>query len=99
MHDNEAVVIIPIYKQQPDGSEIMSLKQCLRVLHRYAVIFIAPGGLETQNYEAVCREYNTAFVIKSFDGRFFRDIAGYNQLMLSAEFYKSFMAFRYMLIY
>jgi len=99
MADREVVIIIPVYKSEPNGSETLSLKQCLRILHKYPVIFIAPEDLDTKCYEAICSEFDVSFASRNFERHFFRSIAGYNQLMLSPEFYKSFMGFRYMLVY
>jgi len=91
-------VTIPVYKETPTGAEVLSLAQCLKILHRYPVIFFAPHSLNTSFYENYSSG-KAAFRIERFDDEYFLDIGGYNKLMLSPGFYKRFFGYRYILVY
>lgn len=90
-------VTIPIYKETLTDFEILSLKQCIRVLNKYPIFFIAPQSLNIGNYEAYFK--TSACNIERFDDAFFLNIAGYNKLLLDIFFYRRFSQFRYILIY
>lgn len=90
--------MIPIYKTELNKNELISLNQCLNILNKHVIIFIAPNNLDTQLYEKLCTD-KTSFKVKYFDESYFRDIAGYNKLLLSPFFYKTFIAFKFILIY
>ncbi len=94
MENNTVAVIIPIYKEQPDRNELVSLNQCLKVLNTRTIIFIAPQGLYTTVYQDVCSQHQLLFELIRFDRHYFANIAGYNQLMLSADFYKTFITYK-----
>lgn len=97
MPDKLVAVIIPIYKQQPDANELLSLKQCLSVLKKHPIIFIGPGSLDTSVYKEICE--SIPFNLVTFSDVYFKNIAGYNQLMLSPHFYKTFINHKFILIY
>ena len=96
--NNPVAIIIPIYKPQLNPNELLSLKQCLRILKKYPIIFIGPKELDTTIYQEACRDY-TPFKLQAFDDSYFNGIAGYNKLMLSPAFYKTFLPYKYILIY
>ncbi|GAA3975366.1 DUF5672 family protein [Mucilaginibacter dorajii] len=99
MISNPAAVIIPIYKLLPDKNEVLSMNQCFRVLSRYDIIFIAPETLDIAFYSNECNQHGINFREVRFADRYFSGIAGYNQLMLSPALYKSFIQYKYLLIY
>lgn len=90
------LIVIPIYKIQLTDDEIISLTQCFKILGNHTIKFVAPLGLDIAFYE---RLLDKKIEIEYFDTSYFMDIRGYNQLMLSVEFYKRFIDFKYMLIY
>jgi len=85
-------IIIPIYKEIPDRDDLISLNQVFHVLGNHKITFIHPKSLLLDAYK------NFAAHFLSFDDQYFQNIFGYNQLMLSLEFYKSFSE-KYILIY
>ncbi len=91
----EVAVIIPIYKSALSGDEILSLRQCISVLGKYPLIVIKPASLDLKALTAQYPQLQTV----SFKDDYFRSIHGYNSLMLSREFYKAFIDYRYILIY
>lgn len=90
------VIIIPIYKSLPDGTERMSLKQCVKVLGRHEIYLVCPQELDVTAYTEMI---GRAFHVERFDGKFFQGIEGYNELLKSRGFYERFQAYEYMLIY
>lgn len=91
-------VTIPLYKEIPNSLEMVSLKQCLKVLHNYPVIFFAPESLNTVFYESLFTA-NNKFKIERFESKYFKDLNSYNKLMLNSTFYKRFRVYKYILIY
>lgn len=91
----QVVIIIPIYKNVASKYELIALQQCEKILSNYPKIVIKPQDLKPPNY------LNNLTILKtvSFDNQYFNDIAGYNKLMLSAEFYGAFLDYQFMLIY
>ncbi|KQM75073.1 hypothetical protein ASE74_03615 [Pedobacter sp. Leaf216] len=88
----KVAVIIPIY-QEISYLEDISLKQCFKVLSKsYPIFFVKPTSLNLNT------NYPFTSII-SFDDAYFKDIAGYNKLMLSGEFYKTFLDYEYILIH
>jgi hypothetical protein len=94
-YSNKAVIIIPFYKENLTAYECIALKQCFKILKGHSIIAIKPRGLnmpeEVKNYSFL--KYH------DFDDEYFKDVQGYNRLMLSAEFYREFLDYEFMLIY
>ena len=92
-----AAIVIPIYKNQLTDFEILSLKQCFKILSSYHIIFAAPARLDFQGYKQFCEGGD--YEIARFDDFYFESIDGYNKLMLSTHFYSRFLDYKYILIY
>ncbi|MCF0049726.1 hypothetical protein LXM25_06655 [Dyadobacter sp. LJ53] len=91
----QVAVVIPVYKSVINDNEKLSLKQCMKVLGKYPVKIVKPASLDLN---AITAAYPNIELI-SFDDAFFTDIAAYNRLMISIDFYKKFLAYEYILIY
>ena len=87
-------VIVPVYRDRLDPYERISLEQNRRVLGAYPFVFIHPAGLDISS---LLQEFPGCGE-EVFDDAFFRDIAGYNRLMMSADFYRRFSDTDYLLI-
>ncbi|WP_146166452.1 DUF5672 family protein [Mucilaginibacter yixingensis] len=87
-----------MYKDIPSHNEIISLRQCLSVLGHYPIEFVGPASLNTASYCEFCSP-KTPFNYNSFDDAYFKDVNGYNRLLLSKNFYKRFSNYRYILIH
>ena len=94
--DNNAVVLIPVYKKEPSVNEKESLLQVLRVLSFHDIRFVCPKGLDMSLYDKI-----VGYVLpkERFDRKFFDGIQGYNLLMTDVSFYRRFSDYEYMLIY
>lgn len=97
MHINRAsklvAIVVPLSNRKEfTPEEEISLSHLIHFLGKYDKYFMAPEGLQI--------DYS-GFGIKYFDKRFFGSAAANNRLWLSphAEFYKSFIDYKYILIY
>lgn len=85
-------VVIPYYKAELTKLEEKSFTQCLKILKNYDTILALPEGLEIK--------FNTSgSKTQWFNREYFQNIAGYNKLMLSSEFYERFLPYDYILIH
>ncbi|MDL2221572.1 hypothetical protein LJC35_03350 [Parabacteroides sp. OttesenSCG-928-N08] len=92
-------ILIPIYKQTPTAGEIISLQQCCRVLHNHPITLFVPSSLIIDEYQSIFNENKTPYTVERFPDPFFQGIEGYNQLLLSTDFYGRFTDYEYLLIY
>ncbi|MDR3218609.1 MAG: hypothetical protein LBU22_06445 [Dysgonamonadaceae bacterium] len=88
-------VIVPVYKADLTGYEVLSLRQCCRVFAAYPIVIVKPESLDIRNLGEIYPQLEIA----SFDDDFFKNLASYNHLMLSSLFYKRFLDYEYILIY
>ncbi|MBI5510711.1 MAG: hypothetical protein HY903_18280 [Deltaproteobacteria bacterium] len=95
MWRDEAVVVIPVYKETLTPNERLSFEQCLRVLGHHPMTLVCPEGLRLDAYEP---EKNH-LAVRRFSAGYFQSTATYNGLMLSPRFYGAFLRYRYILIY
>jgi hypothetical protein len=72
----------------------------LKTLNKFDIYFITHTRLNHAQYDRICSQYgSTKIGYKYFPEKFFRNINGYNSLLLSRNFYSSFSEYEYMLIY
>jgi hypothetical protein len=96
---HSVVIIIPVYKTIPDKFEIISFNQCIKVLNNYPICIVTHKNLDIQYYKNLLENSHINYKLEFFDKSFFENIVGYNRLLLSTIFYKSFNNYKYMLIY
>ena len=96
---NNIVVVIPVYKTFVTKVDIASLKQCLKVLNKYHICLICHTKLDLSGYKSCFLDNQVDFCVRYFDEQYFDSVRSYNTLMLSADFYRSFRKYQYMLIY
>jgi len=97
--NRKVVIIIPIYIEKPTNNERQSIIQTFNTLEVYTIVFIAPEGLNIEYYKEIVYNCNVIVKFHFFSPTFFRNIEGYNRLMLSADFYLQFVDYEFMLIY
>jgi hypothetical protein len=88
-------IIVPVYKTTFSPYETVSLNQCCNILKNYPLIFVKPESLNSNEL----LEKFPMFQTESFPDSYFKGLKGYNQLMLSSEFYERFSDAEYILIY
>jgi hypothetical protein len=88
-------ILIPIYKAFFGELEEKSFLQCVKVLKDYEIVLVHPEGLDhsyiTENFDGIS--------VESFPKHYFKNIDGYNELLLSASFYERFEDSEFILIY
>ncbi len=87
--------MIPCYRATLRPFEDLALRQCTNVLSAHDTFIIKPESLDLSSLS----DRHGIPKVESFADRFFAGVAGYNQLMLSDEFYARFASYDYMLIY
>jgi hypothetical protein len=88
------IVLIPIYKPQPDALEIYSLDVSLAALKHRRRLFIGPQGLDAGFYT----ERYPGVDFLAHDPVHFASIPGYNRLLLQPGFYEAYAEHAFMLI-
>ena len=96
MNKKEICIVIPIYKETLDSFEIQSVEQCVKVLSDYTIHFVCPKELNIDFYK---ENFSGIVDFTYFENYYFKDLAGYNRLMLSVGFYKAFDKYKYMLVH
>lgn len=90
-------VIIPLYKTNISDFEKKILINNLNVLSKHPIVFICPESLNiSELISSIDKSINIC--IERFNDNYFRSVDGYNELMLSSEFYSRFLDTEYILI-
>lgn len=84
-----------MYRATLAKSERASLERCLAVLGSHPIAIVKPATLDL----STLLKAHPQLVCESFPDRFFADVAGYNELLLSDAFYARFERFAYVLIH
>ncbi|RYG45716.1 MAG: hypothetical protein EOO01_17385, partial [Chitinophagaceae bacterium] len=87
-------VVFPLYRQ-PTVIELAFLENGMRVLKNFDMAIACPQSLEVNEHFGEL----SALPLVRFGDHYFNSIEGYNQLMLSEEFYSSFAAYEHILIH
>lgn len=88
-----AVIIVPIYKDNLDQFERISLQQLKKILGKYQICAVIPQRL---NGSPILK---FADYTESFPNEFFESTKTYSRLLMSSLFYERFADYKYMLIY
>lgn len=97
MMKTSAVVVIPLYRNFLSPSEKISISFTIRNLSSYSLCFISPAFLGSDSkFRELIESYNIE--AHFFSDKYFKNIRGYNKLLLSKQFYAFFADYEYMLI-
>lgn len=88
------VVVFPLYKA-PTALELSFLENGMNKTEGYKQVIAAPEGLMIDSSFGILEQLE----VKRFSKNFFEGIKGYNQLLLSNNFYNAFAFFDYILIH
>jgi hypothetical protein len=94
---HSCAIVVPVYQPLTDPAEKLSLEQTLATLTDYPVFLVGPEKLQPY-FERLRDEVDSRIQHKTFPDRFFKNVDGYNDLLLSRRFYQAFIQFEYMLI-
>jgi len=95
----QAIVVVPVYKAQPDALEAVSWDRCLEVFPRTPIALVAPEGLDLEAYVRPEHQRARPIHVVRFDPGFFRNTTTYSRLLLSARFYQAFASYEFVLIH
>ena len=87
-------IVIPIYKTELLDFEIKSLNQCVKILGHHSIVFAQPESLDASSLN-----FKGRISSEKFPDHYFKNVFGYNRLMLSENFYERFLDHKYILIY
>jgi hypothetical protein len=94
MNKNDIAIIIPAYyKSSFSSEELTSLKHLNYYLGKYHKYFIIPDNINVDKYR------KSGFNYIKFPKYYFTSTKSYNKLLLKETFYKSFIKYKYILIY
>ncbi len=94
---SRAAVLVPLYQESMTASEEFSFKNTLSVLSKHDIYVICPKRLSGY-FSALEKEKSLNFSVESFSDRFFAGISGYNNLLLSVDFYSRFDCYENILV-
>lgn len=94
---NKVKVVIPLYQERLSDDEMRALKNNMAKLASHPVAFVVPESVDVSAITGLWPEAETIRVSDQWLGRA-NGIAGYNSMMLSADFYRLFTDCEYMLI-
>lgn len=92
--DNRCIVVFPVYKSL-SKYEYAFLVQGVAMTKAYKHIFVAPSSFVLDDTYGSLKDLD----ILRFDDAYFANIEGYNNLMLSEQFYAAFSEYKYILIH
>jgi Protein of unknown function (DUF5672) len=98
MQDNNVIIIIPIHKESMNWYEIISFRQCIKIMHNRVIRFIAPEGLGVSYYTSLFPKDCDIDVV-FFPSKFFYSGRRHGQLLISKRFYRQFSNYSYILIH
>jgi len=90
----KVIIVIPLHTNKLNDFEWKSLRQCIDMFSIYEICCVKPESLNVSNILKVFPEIAPI----SFPDEFFININAYNRLMLSADFYRKFLDYKYVLI-
>ncbi|RJP46731.1 MAG: hypothetical protein C4548_02170 [Desulfobacteraceae bacterium] len=92
-------IVIPVYKKKSLEMEVLSLKQCVKVLGRYPIIFVCPASLPVDYYQSFAQQNHCNISFERFPDWYFTATSNYSKLLLTKDFYKRFADYEFILIY
>lgn len=88
------IIVFPLYRA-PTAMELQFLENGIHVTKGFKQVIVAPVGLIVDSSFGLLEKLE----VKRFSPHYFDGIKGYNQLMLSNDFYSAFKLFDYLLIH
>lgn len=95
---NKVAIIVPVYRSTMKETELISYQSILMQLCTYPIVLVTPKGLDISCYQQMATSHNITLLQEKFDPHFFKNISGYNRLLLSQGFYQRFSDYEFILI-
>lgn len=94
----QIIIAIALYNPLPSREELSAFEQALIVFKDRPFSFFCPPSLDLNSYMVILNKYQIIYTITHWNEKFFRGREGYNKLLLSTAFYKSYSEYEYLLI-
>lgn len=91
----KVVIVIPVHKENPSEYELISFRQCFKVLGKHPIKIIAPESLNVSAYKRAVPDFEVLYI----DPRWQSTLFNYNKLKRSLYFYNLFKSYEYLLTY
>ena len=89
--------MVPLYKASMTMAEEFSFRRTLAILAAHDIYVIGPESLSAYFTDLISKS-DFRFGVTLFDDIFFSGVAGYNRLLKSKAFYRTFEGYEYLLI-
>ena len=89
LRQSRVVVVVPIYKNEIDDDEKLSLAACRRCLSQYEIVFMAPERMRDR-----LPAYVDEGTVDLFPDHYFENIRTYSRLLTRDEFWERFFAYQ-----
>ena len=93
---SRVIVVVPLYTTQLSADDVVSLERTIAVLGKHPLAVVCPEGLDLSPLDNLLHPGTPA--VERFPPTYFKGVEGYNQLMLSTQFYSRFAGYEYLLI-
>ena len=91
----KVVVVIPIHEETSSYLDLISFKQCFKILGNHPIKIVAPKGLKLDTYKKIIPVFETVFI----PPKWLSSYTYYNRLKVSMYFYRLFKNYEYILTY
>ena len=95
MNKDQCIVVIPIHSLKPSAYEIISFRQCFKILGNHPIKVIAPRHLDITEYKKAVPDFEVIFIAPSW----LASLKTYNKLKYSRYFYNLFNQYDFILTY
>lgn len=93
--DPNVVILIPIHKERMDAYEVISMRQCFRILGHYPIKFICPKGLNIDHYLEIQPDASFDFIPSHWQHSY----TNYLVLKILPFLFKRYRKYEYILFY
>lgn len=93
----KVLVLIPLYKTDFSTAEWFSFNRTLEVLKNYPICIACPHHL-LKDFQTEAKSWPRKVLFQAFPDKYLGSIAGYNKLLKSFSFYRTFAQYEYLLI-
>ena len=91
----KVIVVIPVHKEVPSAYELISFKQCIKILGNHPISILAPKELNLNVYKTIC----PTIIIKTTAPKWFESVKAYNDFKKHISFYTLFKKYEFILTY
>jgi hypothetical protein len=89
------IVVVPVHSAAPSEYELISFKQCFKILLNHPIVVLAPEGISLAQYQQVVPNFN----VITIDPKWQSNVEMYNKLKTSRFFYDLFKEYEFLLTY